>query len=102
MLYKQQCQHTLKSGRESTAEFKRLVFNWSLSPYLVGPMFQSIWGHVLAVFTLSFEVTEDVQTIERCLLGLQLSLNIASLCNTEEAIQILVDSFAKFTRPRTA
>ena len=65
-------------------------------------MFQTIWGPVLAALTMSFETTDETKTVEKCLLGFELSLHIALHCYVEEALQTLVDSFAKFTRLSTA
>ena len=101
-MYKEQCQQALQSARESTTDTKGLVFHRSESPLLIGPMFQTIWGPVLAALTMSFEATDEPKIIEKCLLGFQLSTHIASHCYVEEALQTLVDSFAKFTRLRTA
>jgi hypothetical protein len=56
---------------------------------------------LLAAFTMSFELSEDPEVIKCCLDGFRLSTHIASNCYVEDALETLVDSFAKFTRLRT-
>jgi hypothetical protein len=50
---------------------------------------------------MSFEMSDEQDIVELCIEGFQLSTHIACHCYVEEALDTLVDSFAKFTRLRT-
>ncbi|KAH0792313.1 Sec7 domain containing protein [Histomonas meleagridis] len=98
-LYQVQCKETLENARKRTStELESHQFHRAKSHMLIGPMFQSIWGGVLASLTMSFEMSDDPEIIDYCLKGLQLCTHIASHAYVSEALETLVDSFAKFTR----
>lgn len=98
-LYRQQCTQALSSARERIATGSSgHQFHRAESSMLIGPMYHSIWGGVLAAFTTSFQDTEDRAIIDICLNGFQVCTHIASHCYVEDALQTMVDSFSKFTR----
>ena len=100
-LYHQQCQETLAQARTKlTTDLKRRTFHRTKSPNLIGPMFNLVWRGVLAALTMSFEETEDEEIIRHCIDGFELCTHIASHCFVEDALDTMVDSFAKFTRLR--
>ncbi|OHS96375.1 Sec7 domain containing protein [Tritrichomonas foetus] len=104
-LYQQQCKETLAfalnkttpKGSESNRKFHRAE-----SPNLVGPMFHIVWGKILGALTMSFEAASDSApgVYDECIKGFELCMHIASHCYVEDALDTLVDSFAKFTRLR--
>ena len=98
-LYRQQCAQTLEMAKKrTTTEMHQHRFHRARSQFLVGPMFKAIWGGTIASFAMSFESTDDQEIIDFCLKGFQLCTHIASHCYVEDALNTLVDSFAKFTR----
>lgn len=101
-LFKERSKHTLEVARQrTTTELHENRFHQAKSPLLIGPMFQCVWGGIIAALSMSFEMTEDEELVKLCLLGFQYSTHIASHCYIEDALETLVDSFAKFTRLRT-
>lgn len=100
-LYHQQCQEILAQARTKlTVDANRRKFHRIKSPNLIGPMFSLVWRGVLAALTMSFEETDDDEIIQHCLDGFELCTHIASHCFVEDALDTMVDSFAKFTRLR--
>ena len=98
-LYKQQCEQTLSAARERTTSGSlKYQYHKAESSLLIGVMFQSIWRGILAVLTMSFETESDIKMINLCLEGFKLCTHIASHCYIEDALNTLIDSFAKFTR----
>lgn len=100
-MFRAQCKHTLMAARErivSTQQTK--IFHKSESPLFIGPMFRSIWGGALGTLTMTFEQTNVEEVYSYCLDGLTYSVHIASHCFVDEALDTLVDSFAKFTALR--
>lgn len=98
-LYKQQVESTLTNARDRTKiGGQSHQFHRAESPMLIGPMFHSVWGGILAALTMSFDQTEDETIIQSCLSGFQICTHIASHCYVEDALVTLVDSFAKSTR----
>ncbi|OHS97515.1 Sec7 domain containing protein [Tritrichomonas foetus] len=101
-VFKERINQTLETAKQrTTTELHQHRFHRAESPLLVGPMFQCVWGGVLAALTMSFEMTDDPEIVNWCLKGFQLCTHIASHCYVEDALATLVDSFAKFTRLRT-
>lgn len=101
-LYQEQTKQTLAIARKrTTTEIHSHQFHRAESPLLIGPMFHSIWGGVLAALTMSFEMSDDSEIVNYCLSGFQLCTHLASHCYVEDALNTLVDSFAKFTRLHT-
>jgi hypothetical protein len=96
-LYKQQCNQTLQRVRERiTVGSDTRQFHRAKSANLIGPMFQSVWGVIMAALTNSFYETNDMEIIRLCLKGFQFSTHIASHCYIDEALATIIDSFAKF------
>lgn len=101
-MYRQQCHQAIQAARNTTQDAKNLVFHRAESHLLVGPMFQTVWQAILAALTMSFEMTDDEKLVDLILQGFTLCTHIASHSYVTEALQVLVDSFAKFTRLRTS
>lgn len=101
-MYRQQCHQALQSARTTANDAKGLVFHRAESHLLIGPMFQTVWQPILAALTMSFEMTDDAKLVDLILSGFTLCTHIASHCYVTEALQVLVDSFAKFTRLRSS
>jgi len=101
-LYNQQCVQALQSAREGSQKTSDVVFHRSVSALLIGPMFKKVWQGILGALTITFEKTESDKKVAICLSGLQHCLHIASHCYIEDALDILVDSFTKFTRLRSS
>ncbi|OHS98584.1 Sec7 domain containing protein [Tritrichomonas foetus] len=100
-MFKAQCQNTLASARQrvvSTQLTKQ--FHKSESPLFIGPMFQAIWGGALGTLTMTFEQVNERKIYNFCLDGLTYAVHIASHCFIDEALDTLVDAFAKFTALR--
>lgn len=100
-MFRSQCKHTLMAARErivSTQQSK--VFHKSVSPLFIGPMFRAIWGGALGTLTMTFEQTDRKNIYTLCLEGLTYAVHIASHCFIDDALDTLVDSFAKFTALR--
>lgn len=98
-LYQEECMRTLTSARNrTTTELHQKTFHRAISPHLIGPIFHSIWGGILGAMSLSFEETEDEKIVATCIKGFELLMHLASHCYVEDALDTLVDSFAKNTR----
>lgn len=96
-LYKNQVQETINEARQTTGNSNEREFHQSKSSMFIGPMFQSIWGGVLASLTMTFKESNEEAIYKTCLRGLSLSVHIASHCFIENALDTLVDSFGTFT-----
>lgn len=102
-LYQQQCKETLNVALKKTNSLGPNMirkYHRAESPKLVGPIFHIIWGQILAALTMSFEASDDPQIYQECIRGFELCMHIASHCYVEDALDTLVDSFAKFSRLR--
>lgn len=99
-LYLQKCEQILHEAKQLSLE-NNCKFNRVQSPDVIGPLFKVIWRGVLAVFTISFNASDDPVIIKTCLDGMAYCSHIASHCYVEEALLTLVNSFSRFTRLRT-
>ena len=72
-------------------------FHKADSPLFLNPMFNAIWGAVLATLTMTFEQSEVPEMYKKCLEGLTYAVHIASHCFIEDALATLIDAFTKFT-----
>jgi len=95
-LYQTRCQQTIEDAKAHTVITSR-EFHRSESPLFIGPMFQVIWGGVMATLVMSLEHYSDPEKYSMCLDGLSFCVHIASHCFVEIALDTLVDSFSKFT-----
>ena len=97
-LFKAQAAEALTQARSrSEIRHDERCFHKANSPLLVQPMFEAIWGGVLASLTMTFEQATDPKMYKLCLRGMADCVHIASHCFIAEPLQTLVDSFAKFT-----
>lgn len=100
-MYEQHCQETLSAARTRlTTDAETKQFRQVHAPTLVGLMFNMIWRGVMAALTMSFEETDEPEMIDLCIKGFEYCTHIASHCFIEDALDTMVDSFAKFTRLR--
>lgn len=102
-LYQQQCKetlaYTLKKTNSLGPDMNR-KYHRAESPNLVGPMFHVVWGQILGALTMAFEASDNPDIYYECIKGFELCMHIASHCYVEDALDTLVDSFAKFSRLR--
>ena len=99
-LYLQKCEQILHDAKQLSIE-SDCKFNRVQSPDVIGPLFKVIWRGVLAVFTISFNASDEPVVVKTCLDGMIYCSHIASHCYVEEALLTLVNSFSRFTRLRT-
>lgn len=102
-LYQQQCKETLAYTMKKTNSLgpdMSRKYHRAESPNLVGPMFHIVWGQILGALTMAFEATDNPDVYNECIKGFELCMHIASHCYVEDALDTLVDSFAKFSRLR--
>lgn len=102
-LYQQQCRETLAYTMKKTNSLgpdMNRNYHRAESPNLVGPMFHVVWGQILGSLTMAFEASDNPEVYDECIKGFELCMHIASHCYVEDALDTLVDSFAKFSRLR--
>lgn len=103
-LYAQRCNSILQEAKNSitmSSSQPESIFKRIDSSDIVSPMFQVVWAQVLAVFAIAFDSTDDEKVVNCSLKGLSYASHIASHCYCEEALEMLVSSFTKFTKLRT-
>ena len=98
-LYRSRCAATIAQAKQRN-EAQERKWHRSESPLYIGPMFTVVWHGALAVLTITFETIQEPEIYKLCLNGLALMVHIASHCFVENALDTLVDSFAKFTNLR--
>lgn len=87
----------LKVQKRSTQKKSNSIFYNASHFEHVGPMFEVVWMPILASLSGPLQMTEDLETIQNCLLGFKYSIRIVCLFDISLARNAFVRTLAWFT-----